>query len=63
MSAQPSADYSDQPIYLQHPGVAATIITLVISFAFIYLVSSAYHGPAGGHGASGSEAPAAAPTH
>ena len=61
MSAQPSADYSDQPIYLQHPGLAATIITLVISFAFIYLVASAYHGPAEGNGASHGAAPAAAP--
>lgn len=58
MSAKPSADYSDLPFHLQHPGTAATVITIVIAAAFVYLVASSYHGPAGGHGTHGA-APAA----
>lgn len=57
MSHAPSADYSDQPFYLQHPAAVATIITIIIAGAFIYLVGASYH-PAGGHGSH-----AAAPGH
>lgn len=72
MSHGPTADYSDQPFYLQYPAATATIVTLIIAGAFIYLVGSSYHPPApGAHGAApgasgapaASAAPAAAPKH
>jgi hypothetical protein len=74
MSHAPSADYSDQPFYLQYPAAVATIITIVIAGVFIYLVGASYHPPGAGQGSHGaapgksgapatSAAPAAPPKH